>query len=58
MAVKHPLMIAPLIIMGIVWGYVYYKTNSLKWCILAHFLVNILILTVWVFLNIYVPPIV
>ena len=56
--IRHPLMIAPLLIMGIVWGYVYHKTNSLKWCIPAHFLVNILILTVWVFLNIYVPPIV
>jgi len=56
--IRHPLMIGPLLIMGVTWGYVYHKTNSLKWLIIAHFIVNILILTVWVFLNIYIPPVV
>jgi len=55
---RHPLMIGPLLIMGVTWGYVYNKSNSLKWPIAAHFIVNILILTVWVFLNIYVPPVI
>ena len=54
--IRHPLMIVPLLIMSITWGYVYHKTNSLKWPVVAHFFVNILTLTVWVFLNIYVPP--
>jgi membrane protease YdiL (CAAX protease family) len=50
------IMIPPLLIMGIIWGYVYWKTKSLRYNILAHFFVDILICTVWVFLNIYLPP--
>ena len=55
--IRNPFMIGPLLIMGATWGYVYHKAKSLKWPIIAHFIVNILTLTVWVFLNIYVPPI-
>jgi membrane protease YdiL (CAAX protease family) len=46
-----------LLIMGIVWGAVYVKTKSLRWCYISHFMVNIGNLTVFVFLNLYVPPI-
>jgi membrane protease YdiL (CAAX protease family) len=50
------IMIPPLLTMGIIWGYVYWKTKSLRYNIIAHFLVDLLICTVWVFLNIYLPP--
>lgn len=56
--IRSYIMILPLIIMGLIWGYVYHKTKSLKWCIIAHCLVDILNLSVWVFLNIYIPPVI
>jgi membrane protease YdiL (CAAX protease family) len=46
-----------LILMGFVWGVVYVKTKSLRWCYISHFMVNIGNLTVFVFLNLYIPPI-
>ncbi|WP_227394990.1 CPBP family intramembrane glutamic endopeptidase [Jeotgalibacillus aurantiacus] len=45
-----------LLLLGIVWSVIYFKTRSLRWAIFSHFLVNIGIMTVPVFLNIYVPP--
>ena len=67
---SHPLMwgifsianrswmtMASLIIMGTVWGVVYIKTKSLRWCYLAHVMVDIGNLTVFVFLNLYIPPV-
>lgn len=56
--IRSYIMIFPLLIMGVAWGYVYHKTKSLKWCIIAHFFVDIMNLSVWVFLNIYIPPII
>lgn len=56
--IRSYIMIMPLLIMGIAWGYVYHKTKSLKWCIIAHFFVDIMNLSVWVFLNIYIPPVI
>jgi membrane protease YdiL (CAAX protease family) len=41
------------LIMGIVWGFVYKKTNSLRWTILAHFLVDFLGLSVSAFLDLW-----
>jgi membrane protease YdiL (CAAX protease family) len=41
------------LIMGIVWGFVYKKTNSLRWTILAHFLVDFLGLSVPAFLDLW-----
>ena len=43
-------------IIGIVWSLMYIRTKSLRWVILSHFIVDIGIITVLVFLNIYVPP--
>ena len=43
-------------VMGIVWGVVYLKTKSLWWCVISHFMVNIFNLSVFVMLNIYIPP--
>jgi Predicted protease of the Abi (CAAX) family len=43
-------------VMGIVWAVVYFKTGSLRWVILSHFIVDIGNLTVLTFLNKYIPP--
>ena len=40
-------------IMGIVWGFVYKKTKSLRWTILAHFLVDFLGLSAPAFLDLW-----
>jgi membrane protease YdiL (CAAX protease family) len=40
-------------IMGIIWGLVYKKTDSLRWIILAHFLVDFLNLSASSFLDLY-----
>ncbi|MGF7143335.1 hypothetical protein HNQ56_001758 [Anaerotaenia torta] len=56
--IRSYIMIMPLLIMGITWGYVYHKTKNLKWCIIAHFFVDIMNLSIWVFLNIYIPPVI
>ncbi len=41
------------LIMGIVWGVVYKKTQSLRWAILAHFLVDFLGLSAPAFLDLW-----
>lgn len=41
------------LIMGIIWGLVYKKTNSLRWIILAHFLVDFFNLSAASFLDLY-----
>ena len=40
-------------IMGIIWGLVYKKTDSLRWIILAHFLVDLFNLSAASFLDLY-----
>lgn len=45
-----------LALMGIVWSITYYKTNSLRWIVVSHFIVDIGNLAVLCFLNIYIPP--
>ena len=40
-------------IMGIIWGLVYKKTDSLRWIILAHFLVDFFNLSAASFLDLY-----
>ncbi|GAJ97765.1 CPBP family intramembrane glutamic endopeptidase [Geomicrobium sp. JCM 19055] len=51
----HVLLYLP--ILGIVWSLIYIKTGSLRFAIASHALVNIGILTVPVFLNLYIPPV-
>jgi len=46
-----------LVVMGAVWSIVYLKTKSLRWCYISHVMVNIGNLTVFVFLNRYIPPV-
>lgn len=48
---------ASLLLMGVVWSITRVKTNSLRWCVLSHFMVDICNLSVFVFLNLYVPPV-
>ncbi|WP_197089535.1 CPBP family glutamic-type intramembrane protease [Bacillus sp. SA1-12] len=45
-----------LFIMGIIWSVIRYKTKSLRWPLFSHVLVDIGNLSVFVFLNLYVPP--
>jgi len=45
------------LIMGVVWGIVYHKTQSLKWVIISHILVDLFNLSIPIFLNLYTPPI-
>jgi membrane protease YdiL (CAAX protease family) len=55
--VRSVKMIAPLFIFGIIWSIVYIKTKTLRHCIIAHAIVDVLVLSVWVLLNIYVPSV-
>lgn len=68
--VSHPLMwgvfsianrswmtLVSLLIMGFVWCIVRRKTKSLDWCLISHFMVDIFNLSVFVFLNLYIPPV-
>ncbi len=48
---------ASLLVMGAVWSAARLKTGSLLWCVLSHFLVDIFNLSVFAFLNLYVPPV-
>ena len=45
-----------LILIGIVYSIVYYKTNSLRWILISHVIVDLGNLAVLCFLNIYIPP--
>lgn len=54
-ASRHPIAIVAIGVMGLVWGIIYKKTNSLRWVIFGHILVDIFNLTVPALLNLYVP---
>ena len=56
--IRSSIMILPLLVMGVVWSVVYLRTGALRHCIIAHAVVDALNLSVWVFLNRYVPPVV
>ncbi|GKV56085.1 hypothetical protein NCCP2222_20320 [Sporosarcina sp. NCCP-2222] len=43
-------------IIGVVWSLMYLRSKSLRWVIVSHCIVDIGIITVLVFLNIYIPP--
>ncbi|MPS71944.1 MAG: CPBP family intramembrane metalloprotease [Chryseobacterium sp.] len=42
-------------VMGIIWAITYKKTNSLRWVILSHFLVDFLSLSAPSFLDLFKP---
>ncbi len=45
-----------LMVMGFAWSFMYRRTRSLRVSTLSHMLVDLGNMTVWVFLNLYVPP--
>lgn len=47
---------AALLVMGAIWHLTFRRTGSLQAITLSHCLVDIGNMTVWVFLNLYVPP--
>lgn len=46
-----------LAIMGFIWSIIFLKTKSLRYCIISHFFVDLFNISVFVFLNLYIPPI-
>jgi membrane protease YdiL (CAAX protease family) len=52
---RHSSAFVGTILMGMLWMFLRFTTNSLRWPILSHFLVNLLGLSVPVFLGLYVP---
>jgi len=67
-AISHPLMwgvfsaanrtvtvVAATFLMGVAWSWIYLKTRSLRWPLLSHAVVDLLNLSVPVFMNLYVP---
>lgn len=53
---RHPAVLISTAIMGLTWGVVYRKTQSLRWTIFAHMLTDLFNLSILSFLNIVVPP--
>ncbi len=53
---RHPAVLISTFIMGLAWAVVYRKTQSLRWAVLGHMLVDLLNLSILAFLNIVVPP--
>lgn len=49
-------MYITLIVMGVIWAYIRYHTGSLRWSVYSHMLVDVGNLSVFVFLNLYIPP--
>ncbi|WP_349410704.1 CPBP family intramembrane glutamic endopeptidase [Pseudalkalibacillus sp. SCS-8] len=49
-------MYISLFVMGIIWAMIRYKTGSLRWSVYSHMLVDVGNLSVFVFLNLYIPP--
>lgn len=56
--IRSRMMLVPLLIMGTVWSVSYLKSESLRHCIISHALVDTFNLSIWVFLNLYIPPVV
>lgn len=49
-------MFIALFVMGIIWSLIRLKTGSLRWPVYSHMLVDVGNLSVFVFLNLYIPP--
>ena len=58
LTIRSSMMLMPLIIMGVIWSIAFLKSASLCHCIIAHALVDTFNLSIWVFLNLYIPPVV
>lgn len=49
-------MYITLFIMGVVWSIIRYRMHSLRWSVYSHMIVDVGNLSVFVFLNLYIPP--
>lgn len=54
---RNPMASVYQFVFGVLMSITYLKTQSLRWPLVAHFLVNLLTPTVAVFLNLYIPGI-
>lgn len=52
---RNPAIWAYQLILGLLMGYLYLKTKSLRWPVACHAVVNMFSLTVAIFMNVYVP---
>lgn len=52
---KNPVFLANTLVLGMIYSFIYYKTRSLHWLIVAHSLMDLLGVGVLVFMNIYIP---
>ncbi|MEO1712606.1 MAG: CPBP family intramembrane glutamic endopeptidase, partial [Bacteroidota bacterium] len=50
---QGPEVITVTLILGMIWGWTYHKTGSLRWCLLGHFLVDFFNLSVPAFLDLF-----
>lgn len=53
---RSPMLYASLTLMGLAWYAMRRVTGSLRWAVLSHALVDVGNLSVFVFVNVYVPP--
>lgn len=53
--VRSPEVLISTFVMGVVWAMIYLKTGNLRWCVISHVLVDLLSLSVPVFVNEFVP---
>ncbi|MGY0799464.1 CPBP family intramembrane glutamic endopeptidase [Lysobacter sp. A286] len=54
---RKPEAVGALLLVGLIWGFAYQRTGSLRWCVAGHMLANLLGLAALVLLNIYDPTI-
>lgn len=54
-AARNPAVWAYQLVVGLLMGVVYIKTKSLRWPIVTHAVINLLSLSVAMFLNLFVP---
>lgn len=52
---RQPEAVGALFFVGLIWGLVYQRTGSLRWCVAGHMLANLLGLAALVLLNLYDP---
>jgi hypothetical protein len=53
---RHPMLLINTFVLGVIFGVIYKKTNSLRWLIVSHAVTDLLGLSVPVFLNLWIPP--
>lgn len=54
-SLRKPEAVGALLFVGLIWGWVYQRTGSLRWTVVGHMLANLLGLSALVLLNLYDP---